>query len=267
MSITRKWLILILIFSALEHVDSFIPRLRKELIRLVPEKTQLTAKIPFRSIQKRIPFLFKRNDLTTRTRSVIVSNPVENDNEILITEHENEILRQRILHLELENQRLHDSSSKIIIETFEREPTGKERQWFESSLSHLVSQENGITMSTEQLESPLWCDELDGDTCPVEPTISFLDAVKDRANWLVGLLILQSCSGFILSHNEELLDRHPMIIYFLTMLVGAGGNAGNQASVRGTFHDPFAIKLDIERIDDSCYKSESDSRIGSRHIE
>jgi hypothetical protein len=27
---------------------------------------------------------------------------------------------------------------------------------------------------------------------------------------------------------------HPVIIYFLTMLVGAGGNAGNQASVRGT---------------------------------
>jgi len=68
----------------------------------------------------------------------------------------------------------------------------------------------------------------------VEPSLSFLDAVKDRGSWLVGLLVLQSCSGFILSHNEDLLAHHPTIIYFLTMLVGAGGNAGNQASVRGS---------------------------------
>ena len=45
---------------------------------------------------------------------------------------------------------------------------------------------------------------------------------------------MQSCSGFILARNELLLEAHPVIIYFLTMLVGAGGNAGNQASVRGT---------------------------------
>lgn len=71
------------------------------------------------------------------------------------------------------------------------------------------------------------------DECPVEPNISFTDALKSRANWLVGLLALQSCSGFILARNEALLQDHPVIVYFLTMLVGAGGNAGNQASVRG----------------------------------
>ncbi|KAL7553855.1 hypothetical protein ACHAWF_017417 [Thalassiosira exigua] len=68
--------------------------------------------------------------------------------------------------------------------------------------------------------------------CPVEPNVSFGDAFRSRAYWLVGLLALQSCSGFILSRNELLLQDHPVIIYFLTMLVGAGGNAGNQASVR-----------------------------------
>lgn len=68
--------------------------------------------------------------------------------------------------------------------------------------------------------------------CPIEPNITFLDAMKSRAYWLVGLLALQSCSGFILSRNELLLQDHPVIVYFLTMLVGAGGNAGNQASVR-----------------------------------
>lgn len=69
-------------------------------------------------------------------------------------------------------------------------------------------------------------------TCPIEPDISFRAALKDRAYWLVGLLTLQSMSGFILARNEELLQTHPVIVYFLTMLVGAGGNAGNQAAVR-----------------------------------
>ena len=57
--------------------------------------------------------------------------------------------------------------------------------------------------------------------------------VADRAIWLVGLLLMQSLSSFILARNEKLLQEHLVIVRFLTMLVGAGGNAGNQASVRG----------------------------------
>lgn len=76
-------------------------------------------------------------------------------------------------------------------------------------------------------------DVLADGSCPLEPDISFKDALKDRAKWLVGLLALQSMSGFILARNELLLQTHPVIVYFLTMLVGAGGNAGNQAAVRG----------------------------------
>ena len=62
--------------------------------------------------------------------------------------------------------------------------------------------------------------------------ISFCKLVCDRASWLVGLLVLQSMSSFIISYNEALLKRHIVIVQFLTMLVGAGGNAGNQATVR-----------------------------------
>jgi len=53
-----------------------------------------------------------------------------------------------------------------------------------------------------------------------------------RAAWLLGLLACQSCSSFILADNEALLVTHPTVIFFMTMLVGAGGNAGNQAAVR-----------------------------------
>jgi Divalent cation transporter len=60
---------------------------------------------------------------------------------------------------------------------------------------------------------------------------SFGAALSDRAGWLVGLLVLQSLSSFIIARNEVLLQNHLVIVRFLTMLVGAGGNAGNQASV------------------------------------
>lgn len=66
----------------------------------------------------------------------------------------------------------------------------------------------------------------------IADSTSFYSGFIDRGGWLVGLLIFQSCSSFILAANSELIAAHPAIIYFLTMLVGAGGNAGNQAAVR-----------------------------------
>ena len=59
----------------------------------------------------------------------------------------------------------------------------------------------------------------------------FSTRLRKRAGVLVGLLIFQSCSSAILASFEKLLQRHPVVIFFLTMLVGAGGNAGNQAAV------------------------------------
>lgn len=52
-----------------------------------------------------------------------------------------------------------------------------------------------------------------------------------RAGWLVMLLMCQSTSSVILEHFTILLQKHPVVIYFLTMLVGAGGNAGGQSTV------------------------------------
>mmetsp|Transcript_132567 Transcript_132567/g.296422 ORF Transcript_132567/g.296422 Transcript_132567/m.296422 type:complete len:315 (+) Transcript_132567:67-1011(+) len=52
-----------------------------------------------------------------------------------------------------------------------------------------------------------------------------------RAGWLVLLLLCQSTSSVILEHFQFLIRSHPIVIYFLTMLVGAGGNAGSQSTV------------------------------------
>lgn len=93
-----------------------------------------------------------------------------------------------------------------------------------SCLRHHVKHSKSDIVETQLLEN--------NTSTPHNKPMTFYGAVKDRSTWLVGLLIFQSCSSFILARNEALLQQHPVIVYFLTMLVGAGGNAGNQASVR-----------------------------------
>ena len=61
---------------------------------------------------------------------------------------------------------------------------------------------------------------------------TFLRSACDRGAWLSMLLIFQSFSSIILSRNVDFIRDHPTVLYFLTALVGAGGNAGNQAAVR-----------------------------------
>jgi Mg/Co/Ni transporter MgtE len=55
--------------------------------------------------------------------------------------------------------------------------------------------------------------------------------IFSRVCLLSVLLILQSGSSFILQSFSDLISRHILITMYLTMLVGAGGNAGNQAAV------------------------------------
>ena len=55
--------------------------------------------------------------------------------------------------------------------------------------------------------------------------------VWQRLSVLVMLLLLQSTSQFVMEAYESLISANIIIPLFLTMLVGAGGNAGNQAAV------------------------------------
>lgn len=161
----------------------------------------------------------------------------ETEVDISLLQSENFVLRDTIRQLEEENQKL-KQRNKIVLETFEGESLfrGDDGSMLQ------VKPSTGITLTGDEIaQDELWCDELDGDQCPVEPSVSFGEALRDRAYWLVGLLIMQSFSGIILSRNEALLADHPVIVYFLTMLVGAGGNAGNQASVRGKEKDRPSI--------------------------
>ncbi|KAG2491709.1 hypothetical protein HYH03_009872 [Edaphochlamys debaryana] len=59
-----------------------------------------------------------------------------------------------------------------------------------------------------------------------------VDEALSRGRWLLGLLIVQSTSSFVLDAYQDLLRDHLVVTLFLTMLVGAGGNAGNQSAIK-----------------------------------
>jgi len=76
----------------------------------------------------------------------------------------------------------------------------------------------------------------DVEMCDLEdvspPQFSAAEEAIARGKWLLGLLIVQSTSSFVLASYEELLRDHIVVTLFLTMLVGAGGNAGNQSAIK-----------------------------------
>mmetsp|Transcript_25514 Transcript_25514/g.62684 ORF Transcript_25514/g.62684 Transcript_25514/m.62684 type:complete len:345 (-) Transcript_25514:286-1320(-) len=179
------------------------------------------------SLRHRSSNLFKRVLPRKISLPFELSSSSKAEGDLDVLRSENSVLRETIRQLEEENQNL-KQRNKIVLENFEGESLFRDR---DSSMS--MSSSDGITLSGDEIaQDEQWCDELEDDQCPVEPDISFKEALRDRAYWLVGLLMMQSFSGIILSRNEALLGDHPVIVYFLTMLVGAGGNAGNQASVR-----------------------------------
>jgi len=59
---------------------------------------------------------------------------------------------------------------------------------------------------------------------------SIWSIVKQRSIWLSTLLLLQSVSSMIVNTYADLMSHHVIITFFMTMLIGTGGNAGNQSA-------------------------------------
>jgi hypothetical protein len=60
--------------------------------------------------------------------------------------------------------------------------------------------------------------------------IETLQLFWPRLSVLIVMLVFQSISSIILGGFAAVLEKHTAVIYFLTMLVGVGGNAGGQSS-------------------------------------
>lgn len=128
---------------------------------------------------------------------------------------ENHRLREALDRVETENVRLQQNlDSRIILEVFEGESrmrrTNDVVNMGESmtlTAENMIGEEAYFNLERTDTEECLLDDP---DSCPIEPHIPFGEALRDRAFWLVGLLAMQSCSGFILANNEALLGNHPI---------------------------------------------------------
>lgn len=58
-----------------------------------------------------------------------------------------------------------------------------------------------------------------------------LEKFWPRIAWLVTLLVIQSLVSIILQRFQGIVQHHPVVLYYLTMLIGTGGNAGSQSTV------------------------------------
>lgn len=144
-----------------------------------------------------VPTLSLRNVLRgrfrfERTLTYASTTPLDLDDRI----------RQQMLELELEEERLISQLSDV-----------RRRQ---EAISNVACSDMACDLELEDMGVPQ----------------TFASSLSRRASWLIGLLCFQSASSIILERSEVLLNNHPQIVFFLTMLVGAGGNAGNQASVK-----------------------------------
>lgn len=98
---------------------------------------------------------------------------------------------------------------------------------------------------TDLLEAPrqmplrclLGIDEEDGEECELydSPSDSYtsrgaMAELVERLPWLLGLMAFLTVSSAVLESYDYLLQRHLIIAFYLTALVGCGGNSGSQSA-------------------------------------
>lgn len=75
--------------------------------------------------------------------------------------------------------------------------------------------------------------------------------IKNRAAWLLSLLMLQSLSSMVLNRFSALLGRNLLLALYLTTLTGTAGNAGGQTSavvIRGLATGEIDSRRDAARV-------------------
>lgn len=73
---------------------------------------------------------------------------------------------------------------------------------------------------------------------------------KSRIAWLLVLMLSATVSGSIITHYQETFKLYPLLVSFIPMLTGTGGNCGSQSStlmIRGLALDEIKFK-DIFRV-------------------
>ncbi len=79
---------------------------------------------------------------------------------------------------------------------------------------------------------------------------SVFSHAKSRIGWLLVLMLSATVSGSIINHYQESFKLYPLLVSFIPMLSGTGGNCGSQSStlmIRGLSLDEIKFK-DLARV-------------------
>ena len=139
-------------------------------------------------------------------------------------EAENAALRR-----ELRRRDAQDAAALVALdaaETAGNETTDAARPVVPSSLNR-ATVDQPLDTRAEDLDL-----DLDAMESLVDADATVVEEALTRGRWLLGLLVLQSSSSVVLQQYADLVRENIVITLFLTMLVGAGGNAGNQSAIR-----------------------------------
>lgn len=138
------------------------------------------------------------------------TSAVDNNEEITKLKKENELLQVQLQRAQRQNELLkeQETSTDTTSQRITHDPIPYEQQRiiledFEGELTTAsqVAVEDEICEYDEDQNK--WIPGNGIGECPIEPNVSFINALKSRAYWLVGLLAVQSCSGFILGISRS----------------------------------------------------------------
>ncbi|HBS47897.1 TPA: magnesium transporter [Candidatus Dependentiae bacterium] len=150
----------------------------------------------------------KIEDLVLNKPQTLISD-IFHQNELIINVHEDqEIVANQMKHYDLLSVPVVDNENNFLgIITAD-----ESMDVIEEEASEDVYKMSGLgSVDQTYFQTPFW------------------RLIWQRSFWLITLLILQSASSFVLSSYEKLITQNAILFFFLNMLIGTGGNAGNQS--------------------------------------
>ncbi len=195
--------------DVLTLIQDFTVKKSLSILQRLGEKQEVLRVIYITDNEQRLVGHIKLGDLVLNKPDIILKNLVRKNILVLNVNQDQEDAVNQIRHYALFTAPVVDDKGHFLgvimaDDVFEI---------LEEEASEDVYKMSGVSpVEDEYLQTSIWT------------------VIWQRTPWLVGLLLLQSLSGYILAGNQAIVDKYFIITIFLTMLIGTGGNAGNQSS-------------------------------------
>ena len=199
-----------------------------DLLQRISEKKELLQRIYITDKNHKLAGYINLDDLILNKPDTVIKNILHKD-ELIIDAHEDqEDIAKQMHHYGLLTAPVVDENNNFL---------------------GVITADDVLEIVREEASEDVY--KMSG-ISPVEHSYFETSAWKliwQRTPWLIGLLLLQSVSSFIMSSYQDVVDKYFIITMFLTMLIGTGGNAGNQSSalvVRGLATGEISRKNSIK---------------------